>query len=404
MATLKANLTDNLIKNYASAEVTRFRDPRYPLILKMHTSLTVGSWYLVDFKRDKWHKFGTWPVFNCKKALGLVPDLMVKLELDKPVVTDQFDTVGQLLNWYLDRETRNAKVSKKRRINVVSSLSKHLIPRLENHELASFDQALCERDFVWPMQEEYATGTVRMHFQLLKRIFAQAVDTGVIEQNPLTNVTFKTYIKTKIVPKPSKLSAKDEPNLACSLLNPQTHETMLCCFMLLHGTRIGETRQLRWDYIDSANKLITLPKEITKTKPLEIPLSDCAFEQLIAWHKQQAKLTRSQYVFPAKTRGCINENEANKYVQVVSGGKYTAHDLRKFCRGRWLELGIDSVIAELLLNHALSDLQQTYIQTNAKAKKREALTLWAEHLHAVKSEFETETTARPYDFNAQQPA
>lgn len=400
MATLNANLTDNLIKTHASAQVNRFRDPRFPLVLKMHASIVTGSWYLVDFKSDKWHKFGTWPLFNCKKALALVPELMTKLQLDKPMIISQFDTVEQLLNWYVQREKANSTISDKRRVNVISSVSKHLIPMLGECELSAFSKSDCETLLIWPLQKEYALSTVRQHFQLLKRALSQAVETGLVDANPLASVTFKTFIQAKIKPKKSKLTIKNEVELSQALLNPQSAPQLLCWFMLLHATRIGETRQLQWDHIDTVNKIITLPERITKTVEHQIPLSDMALDQLIKWHKKQIKTTRSSYVFPAKNRGAINENEANKYVQQVSQGKYTAHDLRKFCRGRWLDLGVDSVIAELLLNHALNELQQTYIQTTGAVKKREALIMWATHLLTVKANSENETVARPYDFNA----
>lgn len=400
MATLRTNLTDNLIKTHNDKSVTRFRDGRYPLILKMHASRTTGSWYLVDFKHNKWHKFGTWPVFNCKKALSLVPDLMVKLQLDKPLTVSQFDTLGQLLTWYVEREQVNKTISEKRRINIASSVSKHLIPLVGHCDLLSFNNFVCENELIWPLQNAYKISTVRQHFQLLKRALSQALKNNLIEFNPLADTSFKTFIPAKITPKKAKLTIKNERDLVIDLMTPNNAPKMLCWFMLLHATRIGETRQLKWEYIDTANKVITLPASITKTGEHLIPLSDLALEQLITWHKKQVKVSRSAYVFPAKTRGPINENEANKYVQQVSKGKYTAHDLRKFCRGRWLDLGVDSVIAELLLNHALSDLQAAYIQTTGAIKKREALTFWATHLMQVLASAKSETTASHYDFNA----
>ena len=68
MSHYRANLTDNLIKQQVRAGFNRFRDPRYPLVLRMHASRKTGSWFLVDFKSDNWHKVGVWPLFNCKKT------------------------------------------------------------------------------------------------------------------------------------------------------------------------------------------------------------------------------------------------------------------------------------------------------------------------------------------------
>lgn len=401
MSQLREKLTDNLIKKNVSAEINRFRDPRYPLVLRMHASLETGSWYLVDFKADIWHKVGTWPVFSCKKILGLVPDLMAKHQLDLPVVTNQFETVKELLEWFSCRQIADKTISEKRRINIKSTIETHLIPKLGNCELATFSNAECENHLIWPMQsDDYALSSIRHHFQLLKRAFSQAEKTDLIERNPLKETTFKSFIQTAIKPKKARLSIGNEPDLALSLLQPNTMAEMMCWFMLLHGTRIGETRQLKWSYIDTNHNLITLPEEITKTTEHVIPLTDHAFKTLIAWHKKSRKNNRSKYVFPAKKRGPISESDASKLVNQVSNRKWSAHDLRKFCRGRWLVIGIDSVVAELLLNHKLTDLQQTYLQEDPTPKKREALMRWADHLHAVKTQYETKTEARSYDFNA----
>ncbi len=401
MSQIRANLTDNLVKQYVSAEIKRFRDPRYPLVLRMHASLETGSWYLVDFKTDIWHKVGTWPVFSCKKMLSLVPELMVKHQLDLPVITNQFETVGELLAWFSNRQAADKTISEKRRINIKSTIETHLIPKLGKCELLTFSNAECESQLIWPMQnDDYALSSIRHHFQLLKRAFSQAQKTSLIECNPLKETTFKSFIQTPIKPKKARLSIVNESELALSLLEPNSMAEMMCWFMLVHGTRIGETRQLKWEYIDTAHGLITLPEEITKTTEHIIPLTDHAYQTLIAWHQKSGKTNRSKFVFPAKKRGPITESEASKLVNQVSNKRWSAHDLRKFCRGRWLVIGIDSVIAELLLNHKLTDLQQTYLQEDPTPKKREALTRWAEHLHAIKTQAETKTETRSYDFNA----
>ncbi|KTG21973.1 hypothetical protein AUR67_00405 [Pseudoalteromonas sp. XI10] len=401
MSHYRANLTDNLIKQQVSAGFNRFRDPRYPLVLRMHASRKTGSWFLVDFKSGNWHKVGVWPLFNCKKMLELVPDLMTKHQLDLPVITNQFETVSELLAWFSSRQEADKTISEKRRINIKSTIETHLIPKLGQCELATFSNVECENHLIWPMQnDDYALSSIRHHFQLLKRAFDQAEKTELIERNPLKDTTFKSFIQTAIKPKKARLSIGNEPELALSLLKPNTMAEMMCWFMLLHGTRIGETRQLKWEFIDTTHNLITLPEEITKTTEHVIPLTDHALKTLIDWHKRSLKTNRSKYIFPAKKRGPISESDASKLVNQVSNKKWSAHDLRKFCRGRWLIIGIDSVVAELLLNHKLTDLQQTYLQEDPTPIKREALARWADHLHAVKTECETKTETRSYDFNA----
>ncbi|MOA39003.1 hypothetical protein D3C78_1607480 [compost metagenome] len=46
----------------------------------------------------------------------------------------------------------------------------------------------------------------------------------------------------------------------------------------------------------------------------------------------------------------------------------------------WADLGVDYLIGELLLNHALDNLDATYIHTQATALKRDALERWHTYL------------------------
>ncbi|TMP23758.1 tyrosine-type recombinase/integrase [Pseudoalteromonas ruthenica] len=400
MARLTAKLSESLIKKHLEqAEISEFKDSRHPLVLRLHSKRDKGSWYIVDHRNDKWHRVGSWPAISAHSQLAMVPEHMARLSLGKPLVINQFDTVGDLLGWYKNRVDGDRTISKKRRKNVLSSLSKHLIPTLKNEPLSSFSKRELESKLLWPLQQKYELSTVRQHFQIVKRAFGQAISSGQIEAHAIASTKFGDFIKAKIQPKPCSLSAKDEADLACQLLDPKSPKHMLCWFMFLHGTRIGETRQLRYDYIDAEQKLIQLPSAITKTKALTVYLSDQAFNTLISYHQEMTgKGYKSIYLFPSKTKGPIDESEASRWVKQVSAGEYSSHDFRKLFRTRLLDLGVDSVIAELLLNHELTDLQKTYIKTDSPELRRAALQRWADHLQAKKEAAQTETGPRSYDF------
>jgi hypothetical protein len=49
-------------------------------------------------------------------------------------------------------------------------------------------------------------------------------------------------------------------------------------------------------------------------------------------------------------------------------------------RTQWMDLGIDYLVGEMLLNHAMKDLDATYIHTTAEGMKRKALETWHQHL------------------------
>ncbi len=64
----------------------------------------------------------------------------------------------------------------------------------------------------------------------------------------------------------------------------------------------------------------------------------------------------------------------------VSAGEWSAHDLRKLARSRWADQGVDYLVSELMLNHALSKLDKTYINTLVEGQIMEALTQYHEWL------------------------
>ena len=64
----------------------------------------------------------------------------------------------------------------------------------------------------------------------------------------------------------------------------------------------------------------------------------------------------------------------------LAKGEWSSHDLRKVARTAWTDLGVDYMVGELLLNHAMKDLDATYIHTTAESLKRHALETWHQQL------------------------
>ncbi len=71
----------------------------------------------------------------------------------------------------------------------------------------------------------------------------------------------------------------------------------------------------------------------------------------------------------------------------VSNSEWTAHDLRKLARSCWADLGIDYMVAEQMLNHSMTKLDQAYIHTYLADQKRAAIELWHSHLMAIYNPF-----------------
>jgi integrase len=146
--------------------------------------------------------------------------------------------------------------------------------------------------------------------------------------------------------------------------------------MLCHGTRIGETRQARWEHISFSERSWFIPAQNTKTRQAHrLPLTDPLITWLQAYQLQQQETGYAGvHLFPAsRGRTPLGATRASELIKGVSRGRWSAHDLRKVARTIWADLGTDYMVGELLLNHALTKLDRTYIHTYAERQCREAL-------------------------------
>ncbi|AWG87373.1 tyrosine-type recombinase/integrase [Vibrio parahaemolyticus] len=153
--------------------------------------------------------------------------------------------------------------------------------------------------------------------------------------------------------------------------------------MLAHGTRIGETRLTRWDHIDFDSREWFIPSEHTKTKQAHrIPLTDSMVEYLKQYQESQRHYN-GVFLFPANRKGqAMSADRASQKVKAVSVGSGQPMICEK-SPGRCGRFRGRLYGRELLLNHALSKLDKTYIHTFAESQKRQALTQYHDWLNAT---------------------
>jgi integrase len=157
----------------------------------------------------------------------------------------------------------------------------------------------------------------------------------------------------------------------------------LFVLLIMHSTRIGETINAKWDAFDFEQKLWRIPEHDTKTKQAHLlPLTEQAINWLKFYKKYQLNNGKSIYLFPQKSnkRKPMSANQGSRIISAMAKGKWSAHDLRKFARSIWMELGVDYMVGEFLLNHTLNKLNQAYIHTLAMPNCKAALTLWSNWL------------------------
>lgn len=407
-ATIITALSDAVIRRHSQdPSVRQIKDPRFSLLFRFHKDRDRGSFHLRHYQggRERWKKVGAFPGMTTKVLFARLPEIKGQLAVDPAsdnLAVSTWATVGDLLCWYRDRSGDNANVSSSRRSSVKSAINRQLLPVLSDVPLGAFGsekegRTLLDEKLIWPMQSTYSLSFVKSVFGVLKAAFKQAYRLKRIESNPLAPWVFSDFIQARIKPKDPSLRVERLTDFMGRLPACQGPERLIPLLMLLHGTRVGETRHHRWDWIDWRGSTLTIPGRFTKNKrEHQIPLSSVAVQALKEYQASQSRRgVSSVWLFPgAKPGRPIGKTKANELFQVISEKAWTSHDLRKLARTVWADLGVDYIVGELLLNHTLKDLDATYIHTAMAVQKREALTRYHDWLILQGLTIETETETR----------
>ena len=383
--TLTVKLSDAEIGRNAKLEHVRdLRDAGHPALhFRFSKNRTRGSWYLLNKRR--WHRIGAFPDLSAKQVLAALPAVRLRVSADAGSTISQWTTTGELLNWYAGRMALDRNLSAKRKTTGASAMKCHLLPRLGSLPLTEVSKATLDNLLMWPLQETLSIDYVRLAFQLLASAFRQALTLGWLSSNPMAGIKFSDFSKAKRGIKPSRLRGVQLQDLLSALAPVMANEpadAMLALMMLCHGTRIGETRQARWSHISLAEREWFIPAEHTKTGvEHHLPLTDQVRALLIQYRETQtAGGYDGQYLFPARNGKALSEGQASAVFARLGRGEWTSHDLRKVARTGWADLGIDHLIGELLINHAMGHSVKVYIQSDVMSRKRDALEKWHAHL------------------------
>jgi integrase len=362
------------------------RDPRHPgLYFRFTEARPRGTWSLVV--RKKWNRIGAYPDLSAKAVLAALPDLRMRLSTDPEAgaAVSPWATLGELLNWYADRMSRDRNLSDKRKATGKSAIACHLIPRVGDLAIADVRHGTLDTQLMWPLQETLSLEFVRLIFGLLVVACRQAHTLGLIPANPMAGIKFSDFSKTKIKAKPARLRGVQIEGLLGQLhelfdFDPQP--AMLALMMLCHGTRIGETRKAQWSHISLAERTWYLPVGNTKTRvEHSLPLTEQVCNLLIRYRAaQQASHYDGDCLFRSYSGKGMSEGQASAVFTALGKGEWSSHDLRKLARTGWADLGIDFLIGEMLINHAMGHNVQAYIHTTVEERKRAALELWHAHL------------------------
>ena len=384
MTSAAVKITDAEIKRQAAGTVRDLRDiENRGLYLRFTRDRARASWYLV--LKGKWNLVGAFPDLSAKQVVAALPGIRLRLDAGEGTNLSKWVTTGELLDWYADRMARDRSLSSKRKKTGASLIKCHLKPLLGAVPIAAINKATLDDQFMWPAQETIGIDYVRSAFQLLALAFRQAFKLRLIAVNPMRDVKFSDFSKAKVGVKPSRLRVTQLQDLLTQLREAMAStpsDAMFALMMLCHGTRIGETRQAQWSHISLAEREWFIPAENTKTGvEHHLPLTDQVRHMLISYREiQWASGYDGQFLFPSRNGKALSEGQACAVFTRLGQGEWTSHDLRKVARTGWADIGIDYLIGELLINHAMGHNVKVYIQSDVMNRKRDALEQWHAHL------------------------
>lgn len=157
--------------------------------------------------------------------------------------------------------------------------------------------------------------------------------------------------------------------------------------LMLTGCRENEICAARWQWLDHADQNLVVPPEHYKSGRnflVTLPTQAmAAIGSLTRWNGGDCMFSTTNGEKPVAgiARKVIDDLHVKaEAILKRPMARFALHDLRRTVRTHLSRLGVDDVVAELVLGHALKGLQARYNVYGFANEKRAALSLWADEL------------------------
>ena len=209
-----------------------------------------------------------------------------------------------------------------------------------------------ERVFAWAAAHQYFTGTNPASREVLRD--ALPTKAKVNHHRAMPYVEISAFMER----------LRDKDSLSAKALE----------FTILTAVRTGETIGLKWDEIDFATKVWTIPAERMKAdREHRVPLSDRAIAVLASVPRNGSAL-----VFP------LSNAAMSELLKGANGNGYTVHGFRSTFSD-WARdcTAYSRDVIEMALAHSIKDkTEAAYLRGDALAKRARLMTEWAKFCEA----------------------
>ncbi len=264
------------------------------------------------------------------------------------------------------------------------SLELHLFPNMGQIPLHKIT-AIKAIDTLKPVAAKGSLETIKRLCQRLNEIMVYAVNTGIIENNPLTGIrqAFQNPAKQHL----PTLKPDELPTLLQTLSTASIKYTTRCLieWQLHTMVRPSEAAGTRWDEIDLDTGIWRIPAERMKKKKEHIvPLSSQCMALL---ELMQPISGRSAYVFPSDCdpRKHTNPSTANMALKRMGfDKKLVAHGMRSLASTILNEEGFDADVIEAALAHiGNNEVRNAYNRADYLERRKPVMDWWSNHIEAA---------------------
>jgi len=287
-----------------------------------------SSWilrYTDSNGRQRSKTIGDTSVVTLKEARDVVRKWRSELWLEKerhshdpapstPVVTFQA---------FIEQRYRpHVQVSRRNYASEFSTIRKHFIPAFGKRALNEITRADILAFVHGKVAEGQAVATINKMLAFLRCIFNRAIEweVGGIEKNPVRGV--------KPLPNPNRREiflSREEAKRLLDVLSANSNKMLplIVTFLLLTGCRKREALDARWEHVDLAKGVLTIP--LSKSgKPRHVPLSPAAREVML----QARKLTTGIFTGDHAAQGWVfpNPRTGRPFVKMQTAWEKARHD------------------------------------------------------------------------------
>jgi len=278
-------------------------------------------------------------------------------------------------------EIKKTKVTPDYAEDIWRSLSLHVFPSLGKLPIHKI-KAPATIGALKPVAAKGSLETVKRICQRLNEIMTFAVNTGLLDANPLAGIrqAFESPRK-KHMP---ALKPEELPELMKALSTASIKRTTRCLieWQLHTMVRPSEAAGTRWEEIDLDNAQWRIPAaRMKKKRPHTVPLSAQAIA-LLETMKPISGIREYVFIADRDPNRHTNEQTANMALKRMGfGGRLVAHGMRSTASTTLNEQGFDPDVVEAALAHVDgNEVRAAYNRSEYLERRQVMMKWWSAHI------------------------